>query len=134
MGWGRAHRGSAIHSGKGIGVNALTHGELVRNLEERGHAEHLGQVGADAGEHEVVEGNIALDLSGESLYRAGVGEAKLGSALGEGVEGITEGGGERVAEDSRSEGVGHGSHGAGVRRLASKVVERGGIKGGNINN
>lgn len=73
--------GGAVHGSKGIGVEALTHGELVRDLEERTHAEHLGQVGADAGEHVVGKEDIALDLPGESLYRSRVGQAELGSAF-----------------------------------------------------
>jgi hypothetical protein len=36
----------------------------VRDLEERRHAKDLGEVSADAGEHVVVEEDIALDLLG----------------------------------------------------------------------
>lgn len=58
---------SSVHGGKGVRVDSLAHSELVRDLEERRHAEDLGQIGADAGEHEVVEEDIALHLLGQVL-------------------------------------------------------------------
>ena len=74
----------AVHSGKRVGVQALAHGELVRHLEQGVHAEDLGQVGLEAGEHVVVEQDIARDLLVQVLGRAGVGQAELCSPLGKG--------------------------------------------------
>lgn len=73
--------GGTVHGSKGIGVETVAHSKLVRNLEERSHAEDLGQIGANSGEHEVGEEDIALDLSGERFYRSGVGEPELGSTV-----------------------------------------------------
>lgn len=55
----------AEHGGESVRVDALTHCELVRDLEQRRHAEDLCEVGADAGEHVVVEEDIALDFLGQ---------------------------------------------------------------------
>lgn len=71
----------------------------MRDLEEGGHAEDLGQVGANASEHVVVEEDIALNLLGQRLYRARVGQAELCTALREGVERIPDGDGNRVGEE-----------------------------------
>lgn len=82
----------------------------MRDLEQRSHAEDLGKVGADASEHGVVEKDIALDLPGQGLYRAGVGEAELGPALGERVHGISYCGGDGVGEEKRAKKVDSGRH------------------------
>lgn len=75
----------SVHGREGIRIDALAHGELVRHLEERSHAEDLGEVGAHTSEHGVVEEDIALDLPSESLDGTRVDEAELGPTLREGV-------------------------------------------------
>lgn len=60
----------------------------MRYLEQGREAEGFGEVGLDAGEHVVVEEDIALDLLGQVLNRAGVGEAELRAPLREGVPDI----------------------------------------------
>lgn len=67
-----AYLASSVHGGESIRVDALAHGKLVRNLEKGCHAEDLGQIGADAGEHEVVEEDIALHLLSQALDGSGV--------------------------------------------------------------
>lgn len=72
-----------VDGGEGVRVHALTtHGKGMGDLEHGVHAEDLCEVGANASEHLVGEEDIALDLPGQVLYRAGVGQAELSSPLG----------------------------------------------------
>lgn len=105
-----SHLVGTIHGGKGIGVDALAHCELMRDLEQRRHAEDLGEVGANTGKHGVVEEDIALDLLGQGLYRAWVAETELGPALGEGVDDISYCGRDGVGEEKRAKKVDSGGH------------------------
>lgn len=95
-----AYLGGTVHRSKGVRVDALAHCKLVRNLEERSHAEDLGQVGADASKHVVVEKDIALNFLGQRLYRARVGQAELCTALREGVYGISDSDRDWVGEEN----------------------------------
>ena len=81
------------------------------DLEQRCDTKHLGQVGAKAGEHQVAEEDIPLDLLGEMFDVSWVGQAELSSALREGVDCISNCGRDRVAENERTDGVEYGGHG-----------------------
>lgn len=86
----------------------------MRHLEQRRHAEDLCQVGSDAGEHVVVEEDIALDFLGQRLDCAGVAQAELCPPLGEVVDGIAYCSGDRVGEDERPQCVHGGGHDGGI--------------------
>lgn len=100
VGWGcwrrRAHLVGSVEAGKGIGVQALAHGESMGDLEKGRQAEGLRDVGAQAAEHVVVDEGIAGDLLGQVLDGSGVRQTELGSPLGEGVVGIGDGRCDRV--------------------------------------
>lgn len=104
----------AEHGGESVRVDALTHCELVRDLEQRRHAEDLCEVGADAGEHVVVEEDIALDFLGQGLYCAGIGQAELCPPLGKVVDGISYCGGDGVGEYEGPQCVDGSGHDAGI--------------------
>jgi hypothetical protein len=53
----------------------------MRHLEQGRNAEHLGELGANTGEHRVGEKDIPLDLLGEVFDGARVGQAELRPAL-----------------------------------------------------
>lgn len=112
------HLASAVHGSEGIGVHALAaQSKLMGDLEQGVQAESLGEVGTDAGEHVVVEENIALDLLGQTLNGTRVGQTKLGPALGEGVDGITQRGRDWVGEEEGPYGIESGGHDDDVLRL-----------------
>lgn len=69
---GISYFASAVHGREGVRVHSVAHGKLVGDLKERRDAEDLGQVGADAGEHEVVEEDIPVDLLRQIFDGAGV--------------------------------------------------------------
>ena len=85
--------------------NLRSHRQRVCNLEERGGAEGLCELGAQAREARVVQEDIALDLAGNVLDGAGVVEAQCLSPVPEGivcVEDVCEGarvGGARPGEN-----------------------------------
>lgn len=117
-----AYLAGTVHGSKGIRVDAFTHCELVRHLEQRRHAEDLCQVGTDAGEHVVVEEDIALDFLGQCLDCARVAQAELCSPLGEVVEGISYCSGDGVGEDEGPQCVHGGGHDGGIMwRLWSRA-------------
>lgn len=103
-----------VQRGKCIGVGSLAQCEGVGDLEERVQAEGLGEVGAQATEHVVVEEDIALDLFCQALDSARVVEAQLCAPGLEGVvcighgpcHGVVAQEGQRMAR-----GAGGGSHG-----------------------
>lgn len=55
----------------------------MRHTEQRGHAEDLGQICPETGEHEVGQENILLHFPGEVIDSAGVGQVEQGPSLGE---------------------------------------------------
>lgn len=81
------------------------------DLEERVQAERLGEVGAQATEHVVVEEDITLDLFCQALDRAGIGEAELRAPGLEGVVCIGHGPGYRVVAQNGQRMTRRGSHG-----------------------
>ena len=80
----------AVQGGKGVWVEPLAHGELVRDLEERIHAEDLGEIRTHAGKHEVVEEDIALHLLSQVLDVARVAQSQFCAPVREGPPGVAE--------------------------------------------
>lgn len=109
-----AYLAGAEHGGESVRVDALTHCELVRDLEQRRHAEDLCEVGADAGEHVIVEEDIALDFLGQGLYCAGIRQAELCPPLRKVVDGISYCGGDGVGEYEGPQCVDGSGHDAGI--------------------
>lgn len=109
-----AYLAGAVHGSEGVRVDAFTHCKLVRHLEQRRHAEDLCQVGTDAGEHVVVEEDIALDFLGQRLDCARVAQAELCSPLGEVVDGISYCSGDGVGEDEGPQCIHGGGHDGGI--------------------
>lgn len=66
------------------------------DLEKGVQAEGLGEIGAQAGEHVVVEENIALNFLGQALDSAGVRQAELCASLLEGAKCVGDSLGYRV--------------------------------------
>lgn len=60
-------------------------------MEQRVQAKCLGEVGAETGEHVVVEEDIALDFFGEVLNGSGIRKAEFCASLLESVEGVGNG-------------------------------------------
>lgn len=75
----------AVESGESVGIGSLAYRKGMRDLEQRVQAESLGEVGAKAGKHVVVEENIALDLLGEVLNGSGIGQAEFCASFLKGV-------------------------------------------------
>lgn len=97
----------------------------MRHLEQRRHAEDLCQVGTDAGEHVVVEEDIALDFLGQRLNCARVVQAELCPPLGEVIDGISYCSGDGVGEDEGPQCVHRSGHdGGGMWRLWSRAERK----------
>lgn len=92
----------SVHGSKSVRVDALTHCELMGDLEQGVHAEDLGEVGTNTSKHGVVKEDIALNLSGQTLDCAGVGQVELRPALGERFKGISYRGRNRVGKEDVS--------------------------------
>lgn len=71
----------------------------MRHTEQRGHAENLGQVRPETGEHEVGQQDILLHLPGDVIQGARVGKAEGGPALGERGVCILEGRGHGIVRE-----------------------------------
>lgn len=56
--------------------------EGMCGTEERGHGRHFGQIGAQAGEHEVRRQHVALDLSCDGFNSTGVWQAECLPSVG----------------------------------------------------
>jgi hypothetical protein len=68
----------------------------MRHTEQRRHAEDLGQICPETGEHEVGQENILLHFPGEVIDSAGVGQVKQSPSVGERGVCIIDGRGGRV--------------------------------------
>ena len=89
---GRSYLGASVHGGESVWgqVTGRAHGEGVGDTEQRRHAEDLGQVGTQAGEHEVGQKDILLHFPGEVIDSARVGQTKHRPSVGERVVCIAE--------------------------------------------
>jgi hypothetical protein len=106
----------AVESEEGVWrylLRALRKG--VRDLEQRRHAKGLCEVGAQAGERQVVEKDITLHLLGDVLDGAGVAQAQSFSSHLEGRVCVSERRDQSIVGHGRERArlllVGDGSHG-----------------------
>lgn len=103
--WSAPYLVGSVEGSESVGVKAVAHGEGVGNLEERRHAECLGDIGAHAAEHVVGEKDISCNLFVQVFDGARVGEAELGSPFGKGIERIAKSIGKRIRCEERLESI-----------------------------
>lgn len=71
----------------------------MRHSEQRRHAEDLGQVCSEAGEHKIGQQDFLLHFLGDVIHRSGVGQVEQRPSLGERCVCILNSCGGRIVRD-----------------------------------